>query len=93
MFQLMITAGILLAYVSKGFDTGIISGASPLIESNFKLTVAETGFVTSAVLIGSAAGALGVGPLADRFGRKKLLILASLFFIAGVRVIFLFFPY
>ena len=43
-----------------GFDTGIISGASPLIESNFKLTVAETGFVTSAVLIGSAAGALGV---------------------------------
>lgn len=66
-----------------GFDTGIISGASPLIESNFKLTVAETGFVTSAVLIGSAAGALGVGPLADRFGRKKLLILASLFFIAG----------
>ena len=66
-----------------GFDTGIISGASPLIETDFKLTVGQTGFVTSAVLIGSAVGALGVGPLADRFGRKKLLILAAVLFIIG----------
>ena len=37
-----------------GFDTGIISGASPLIESDFGLSVAQTGFITSSVLIGSA---------------------------------------
>ena len=36
-----------------GFDTGIISGASPLIESDFGLSVAQTGFITSSVLIGS----------------------------------------
>ena len=36
-----------------GFDTGIISGASPLIESDFGLSVSQTGFITSSVLIGS----------------------------------------
>ena len=66
-----------------GFDTGIISGASSLIESDFKLDVAQTSFTTSAVLVGSAVGALGVGPLADRFGRKILLTVAGLFFIVG----------
>ncbi|CAH0416508.1 sugar porter family MFS transporter [Periweissella fabaria] len=66
-----------------GFDTGIISGASPLIENTFHLSVAETGFITSSVLIGSTAGALSIGGLADKFGRKKLLITAALFFVAG----------
>lgn len=61
-----------------GFDTGIISGASPLIESNFHLGTEQTGFITSSVLIGSA-----IGSLSDRFGRKKLLILASILFLIG----------
>ncbi|MCP9615017.1 sugar porter family MFS transporter [Levilactobacillus brevis] len=66
-----------------GFDTGIISGASPLIESNFNLGIGQTGFITSSVLIGSSVGALGVGPLADRYGRKRLLILAAILFLLG----------
>ncbi len=66
-----------------GFDTGIISGASSLIEKSLHLTVFEISFVTSAVLIGSCIGALGVGGLADRFGRKPLLFIASIFFIGG----------
>ncbi|AQW21234.1 MFS transporter [Lentilactobacillus curieae] len=66
-----------------GFDTGIISGASPLIETNFSLSVAQTGFITSSVLIGSSIGALSIGPLSDKFGRKKLLIVASILFLVG----------
>ena len=50
-----------------GFDTGIISGASPLIESDFGLSVSQTGFITSSVLIGSCAGAFSIGALSDRF--------------------------
>lgn len=66
-----------------GFDTGIISGASPLIESDFGLSVSQTGFITSSVLIGSCVGALSIGALSDRFGRKKLLIVSAILFLLG----------
>ncbi len=66
-----------------GFDTGIISGASPLIEANFNLNVEQTGFIVSSVLIGSSIGALSIGSLSDKYGRKKLLLLASILFIIG----------
>lgn len=66
-----------------GFDTGIISGASPLIESNFSLGTEQTGFIVSSVLIGSSVGALSIGSLSDKFGRKRLLVLASILFLIG----------
>lgn len=66
-----------------GFDTGIISGASPLIEKSLQLTVGQISFVTSAVLIGSCIGALGVGSLSDKYGRKILLFISSILFIIG----------
>lgn len=39
-----------------GFDTGIISGASSLIESDFSLNIEQTGFITSSVLIDHRLG-------------------------------------
>ena len=66
-----------------GFDTGIISGASPLIESEFSLNAAQTGFITSSVLIGSMIGALTIGGLSDKYGRKKLLIVSAILFLLG----------
>ncbi len=66
-----------------GFDTGIISGASPLIESDFGLNVAQTGFITSSVLIGSCIGSLSIGALSDRFGRRRLLIVSAVLFLVG----------
>lgn len=66
-----------------GFDTGIISGASPLIEKTFELSVAQISFVTASVLIGSAIGALSIGTLSDHFGRKKLLIISAILFLVG----------
>lgn len=66
-----------------GFDTGIISGASPLIENAFHLSIAQTSFVTSSVLIGSSIGALSIGTLSDKYGRRKMLLISSILFIIG----------
>ncbi len=71
-------AGILF-----GYDTGVISGAILFIEQDFHLTPAMNGLVVSAVLFGAFLGAIFSGRLADRFGRKHMLIVDSIIFIIG----------
>ena len=44
-----------------GFDTGVISGAGPLVQNDWGLNAAQLGFITASVLIGSMIGALSVG--------------------------------
>ncbi|MDR0846967.1 MAG: sugar porter family MFS transporter [Lactobacillales bacterium] len=70
-----------------GIDSGIISGAmTPIrqfMEQNGSYTEAMQGFMTSAVLFGSAFAALIVGKLSDKFGRKKLLVSAAIIFFVG----------
>ncbi len=66
-----------------GYDTGVISGALIFIRQSFALSVFQQEIVVSVVLVGASIGALGGGRLADRFGRRKMLIVTSLIFIAG----------
>src|SRR3972149_4888177 len=71
------------AGVLFGYDTGVISGAILFIAREFNLSPQANGFVVSAVLLGAFLGAIFSGRLADRFGRKRLLILDALIFIIG----------
>ncbi len=63
-----------------GFDTGVISGAIPFITAHFNLNAVEEGFAVSNLLIGCVIGASVAGFLSDRFGRKKMLLFAAVFF-------------
>jgi len=69
-----------------GYDWVVIGGAKPFYETFFDLTTpSQIGWAVSSALIGCLAGALLSGVLSDRFGRKKLLILAAfLFTVTGV---------
>ena len=58
-----------------GYDTGIISGAIEFLTARFQLDVVMKGWASGCVLIGCATGVLIVGPVSDRFGRKKALLL------------------
>jgi sugar porter (SP) family MFS transporter len=64
-----------------GYDTGIISGAIEFLTARFHLDVMMKGWASGCVLIGCATGVLIVGPVSDRFGRKKALFLAALLFL------------
>jgi sugar porter (SP) family MFS transporter len=66
-----------------GYDVGVISGAILFIKKEFSLSPALEEVVISSVLIGSLAGAAVGGVLADRLGRRKLLIVTALVFGAG----------
>lgn len=62
-----------------GYDWVVIGGAKPFYEPFFGITGNPffQGWAMSSALIGCLAGAVISGWLSDRFGRKKLLILAA----------------
>ncbi|MGI0135364.1 MAG: MFS transporter, partial [Candidatus Micrarchaeaceae archaeon] len=63
-----------------GFDVGIITGAGPFIAKQFGLSDLSLGWAYSALIFGCVVGSLVAGKLADRFGRRRLLILVALLF-------------
>jgi len=69
-----------------GYDTGVISGALIFIRSQFHLSVFHQELVVSVVLVGAAFGALSGGRLADAFGRRFMLLVTALIFVAGAIV-------
>jgi MFS family permease len=66
-----------------GYDTGVISGAILFIKKQFSLSATMEEVVVSAVLAGAVLGAILGGALTDRFGRRKVIILAGIIFIAS----------
>jgi len=66
-----------------GYDTGVISGAILFVKQDFLLSTIEEEFVVSSVLLGAIIGAIFGGAWADRFGRRKVIILAALIFTFG----------
>lgn len=79
-----LTAGIAaLAGLLFGYDTGVISGAILFIKDQFGLASKAIEAIVSAVLLGAVIGAALSGSLADRFGRRRVLIVTAALFAAG----------
>lgn len=65
-----------------GMDTFSMGVAAPSIATKLSIPLSQFGPVFSAALFGATIGAFGFGALADRFGRKTMLIVAALLFAA-----------
>lgn len=75
--------GVLLCFLIvflDGLDTAAMGFIAPALSQEWGIDRASLGPVMSAALIGMVFGALGSGPLADRFGRKGVLVGAVLVF-------------
>lgn len=87
LFTYFVIACAGLGGILYGYDIGVISGALLFVQKTIPMDDQQMGFIVGAVLTGGLVGTLFTGPLADRFGRKKMILLACLIFIAGIFLI------
>jgi len=64
-----------------GYDWVVIGGARQFYEIYFYLTSAAlVGWANSCALVGCLLGSLAAGTLADRYGRRRMLLMAAILF-------------
>jgi MFS transporter, SP family, sugar:H+ symporter len=80
-FIMLIVAVATIGGFMFGYDSGVINGTQEGLEKAFGLSKLGTGFNVGAILIGCAVGAFLAGRLADRFGRRSVMIVAAFLFI------------
>ena len=84
---LRIAATVALGGFLVGFDATVISGAVPFIRDYFGLQGSagslKLGWAVSCLGWGAMAGNLAAGALSDRFGRRSVLLLTAVLFLAS----------
>jgi MFS transporter, SP family, solute carrier family 2 (myo-inositol transporter), member 13 len=70
-----------------GVDLGIIAAALLYLGKTISLTLAQSSSLVAAVLGGSMVSSLIAGLMADWLGRKKMMIVSALMFVASVWLI------
>ena len=67
-----------------GYDIGVMTGALPFLKHDWALTNASlVGWITSAVMFGAIFGGALAGQMADKLGRRKMILISSLIFAIG----------
>lgn len=84
-YTIFISLVVALGGFLLGFDSAVISGATPFYRATFGLNSGSMliGFSVSSLILGAILGNIVAGRLADRFGRRKILMFTALMFIAS----------
>jgi MFS transporter, SP family, arabinose:H+ symporter len=81
-YTIFISLIVALGGFLLGFDSAVISGAVPFYRETFGLNSGSMliGFSVSSLILGAILGNIVAGGLADRFGRRKILMVTALLF-------------
>jgi MFS transporter, AAHS family, 4-hydroxybenzoate transporter len=79
-FQLLVAIWCGILVVMDGFDIGSIAYVVPVLAPQWHVSPAGFGPVFLSTLVGVLLGTLAAGPLADRSGRKRVVLGAVLIF-------------
>jgi AAHS family 4-hydroxybenzoate transporter-like MFS transporter len=79
-FQWMVAIWCFVLVTLDGFDNGAVNFAAPVITKEWGVAMPAFTSVFGAGLFGLMIGALASGPLADRFGRKVVVLSSTLVF-------------
>jgi MFS transporter, AAHS family, 4-hydroxybenzoate transporter len=66
--------------ILDGFDIQVIGFAAPALVAEFGIERSLLGPALAAAVVGMSLGAVAIGPLGDRFGRRPALLLSTLLF-------------
>jgi sugar porter (SP) family MFS transporter len=66
-----------------GFDTAIVAGATRYMKEQFSLNALQEGWAVSVVLIGCMFGAGLAGPISDRIGRRRFMLISAVLFLVS----------
>jgi len=83
-FQVTAVTVCLIINMVDGFDVLAISFAAPEIAREWALPPTKLGILFSAGLAGMVLGALFIGPMADRFGRRAVILTCLCVISAGM---------
>jgi MFS transporter, DHA1 family, multidrug resistance protein len=74
-YALTLLLGMLLGLIAISIDS--VVPALPDIQSGFGASTGEVQMVLGAIMLGFLAGQIAAGPLADRFGRRPMLLCSA----------------
>src|ERR1700693_3016253 len=79
-YQLLIAILCAMVLFMDGFDAQAMGFVAPALVEHLHIARTSLGPVFSSGLVGIMIGALGFGPLADRFGRTPVVVFCTLLF-------------
>ena len=78
-FQVALVALVFAVMLADGYDAQNIGFAAPVLTKAWAISKATFGPIFGAGLAGLLLGAAIFGPLGDRFGRKRMIVISALF--------------
>lgn len=87
LYLIFISCILSISGIMLGYDTSVIYGAAVIFSHDFHIDSFQSNMLVSILLTGAIIGAIFMGKLTDKFGRKKILLVAAILFIFGTILI------